>query len=225
MVGDLTQSHVDATEEVTRGELWRWFMQFMVEAEEGSRNVFGRHPCYPPAVVVLSGASIQSEDGSWIEGSPENRARVEKGARLAHTLQVPLILCGEAEQLQAMEAIASEWCVRYAPGPLVKCCDAGPRGPAVNTKTQIEQVCDMFGEDARRLYWVTSAYHAPRVYLTVLKVCVLDHPTVHPVPYSRDRPYDIAKRVDGEIRRILKYSATGDIASPENLPDFYPFAP
>jgi len=218
MVGDLAQSHVDVTG-VVRGELWRWFMQFMVEAEEGSRNVLAQPLCHPCAVVVLSGASIQLPDGSWQEDSLENRARVAGGARLARCYQSPLVLCGETEQLEAMAAIVSEWSELR-----VRCFDAGPRGPAVNTKTQIEQICDMSGESTRYLHWVTSAYHAPRVFLTALKVLGVP-PTVHPVKYSDDRRYDIAERVEGEIDRIITYSAKGDIASSENLPRFRPFKP
>ena len=79
-----------------------------------------------------------------------------------------------------------------------------------NTKTQCEIVCS--NPNLRHVVLVSQSYHVPRLKRTVAAVFPEDMGyKIIGVPLS-DMPYNVYRKVRGEIKRIIAYSAKGDIA-------------
>lgn len=190
-----------------------------------------QHPDFAPlpetqAVVVLSAPPGNYPDGTAKEHTRENVARIAFGIEmLRHIIakrtgssledvdfrQGPrLILNGETEQWPSMEAVA----VRrlHYPVEMIDIVDCGKRGIG-NTKTQFEAMKDdpRF-KGLREMVFVTSGYHEPRVERTAEgQLPETIGYKVIPVPFER-YPFNIFM-IRGEMKRILHYSRTGDIAA------------
>ncbi|MEU8813668.1 ElyC/SanA/YdcF family protein [Actinoplanes sp. NPDC048796] len=99
--------------------------------------------------------------------------------------------------------------------------------PAPNTGLQAAWIAAESSRlGLRDLGLVVSAYHLPRVYLTVLKALTLRiplHPVPVPVPPHEKIPetgatsYDL---VPGEMTRILEYARKGWLATPAELREY-----
>ncbi len=178
-------------------------------------------------VVVLS-APPEKRDDEFFEKTDENVARVEYAVHairdiVAKKIQVapegltdadiiahgpPLILNGETEQLPMMREVASEL---GFPEEKIQLVDAGRRGVA-NTKTQFTTMNqDPANADSHHWTFVSSGYHVPRVARTALtnldkkrKFDVIGVPL-------KQFPYDVYRKIRGEVKRIVAYSAKGDI--------------
>lgn len=82
-----------------------------------------------------------------------------------------------------------------------------------NTKTNMQALADDPElSELKHLTFVTSGYHAPRTARTAHQH--LPHHqrfAVHAVPFCR-YPYDVLKKVLGEVKKIRHYAAKGDVA-------------
>lgn len=121
----------------------------------------------------------------------------------------PFVLNGETEQLEPMREIALALGV---PAEKIHLVDCGKRGIG-NTKTQfLGAGQDQSLAKAKHLTFISSSYHVPRVMRTgdmnLPKEMDFD---VIGVPYNQFS-YDIQKKIRGEVKRIIAYSAKGDIA-------------
>lgn len=121
----------------------------------------------------------------------------------------PLILNGETEQLPMMREVAIE---QGFPEVKIQLVDCGPHGVG-NTKTQFTKMNnDPRLTNARHFTFVSTGYHVPRVTRTALTN--LDQQKefdVIGVPLE-NHPYDVYRKVRGEVQRIVSYSKKGDIA-------------
>jgi len=151
---------------------------------------------------------------------------VEWGAQVVFEggATLPLYLCGATEQLGPMLEIGRSSLGMKNPDYATELLqlqplDAGPRGVA-NTPSQFRAIASL---GLKSVVVVTSGYHAPRVLLTALRQAPEVRCAVSGVPYYCDWRYDVATMVEGEISRIIEYSAKGDIADPGELPPFEPF--
>lgn len=183
-----------------------------------------RAPTNTQAVVILSAPFARMPDGTLQEDSPENVARIAFGAQLLREIAAdrknrpaskadlkdapPLVLNGETEQLPIMERIARGAGI---PPEMIELVDNIQDGVG-NTKTQfttMEQ--DPRFADLHHVVFVTSLYHVPRVERTAGKILPgnTDYEVI-PVPIDK-YPFNIFM-IRGEIRRILRYAASGDIA-------------
>ncbi len=187
-------------------------------------------PANTQGVVILSGPYEKLPDGQIKEDSQENRARITFGIEVLKKVTAargeedvrkgpPLILNGETEQLDAMEKIAHS--LGY-PAEMIELVDCGKRGVG-NTKTQFTVMeNDARFKGLRHLTFISSAYHVPRVTRTAEKnIGMTTEYEVLPVPLGQFS-FNIFM-IRGEIRRILAYTAKGDIAEfphPDQFPDF-----
>ena len=91
--------------------------------------------------------------------------------------------------------------------------DCGKRGEA-NTKTQFEVInTDPRFRNFDHLTFVSSDYHIPRVSRTAAaQLTPRIYFDVIPVPHEKFHDYSVLKTVRGEVKRIERYSANGDIS-------------
>lgn len=189
-------------------------------------------PIDTDGIVILSGSpDLEKEkDEEQYAKSPDNMARIDFGARIfkeivakklnksldtltKEDLQIDttpsFILNGETQQLAGMEELALACDM---PKEKITKINSGERGSS-NTKTQFEQIHkDSYLSAAKHLTFITTSYHVPRVLRTAPQYL----PTqtnfeIIGVPL-KEFSYDVYRRVRGEIKRIIAYSAKGDIA-------------
>lgn len=119
-----------------------------------------------------------------------------------------LILNAEVEQLPLMQTYLNE---KLFPDSKIHSITCGLRGEA-NTKTQILALNDDSKlQDCKHVIVITSSYHIPRVRRTTA-ACLganINYDVVS-VPINR-YPYNVFRKVRGEVRRIMDYSDSGDI--------------
>lgn len=185
-------------------------------------------PIESDAIVVLSAAPDKMLDGTLVEGSIENKARIELGIDLLKQIAAekagkkledltdedisnfapPLVLNGETEQLPAMEILAKEQGLNPDKIELVDC---GKRGVG-NTRTQFQVMNeDERFKNAKHLSIISTWYHVPRVTRTAISN--LEPKFDFDVFGVSASEYPISiYRIRGEVRRIETYSARGDIA-------------
>lgn len=179
-------------------------------------------------VVALSAPPEKREDG-FLEKTEENIARIDfaiqavkqvTAERLGKDMSEitledmitdgpPLIINGETEQLPMMREVARE---HGFPEERILELDCGPRGIG-NTKTQFT-VLDADPRFAENKHWtfVSTGYHVPRVARTAAtNIATERNFDVIGVPLDQ-HPYDVYRKVRGEVKRIVAYSAKGDIA-------------
>jgi hypothetical protein len=155
----------------------------------------------------------------------ENRARIGFGVDVVNRIMLAraeqhypdnlnrpgpmLILNGEDEQFPMMVEVARE--LGASPGQIVA-VRCGPLGMA-NTKVQFEVLhAEPWLKQIRHLTVVTTGYHVPRVRRTaVAQLPESVRSTVLAVPY-KDFPFSVFK-IRGELQRIIRYAARGDIAA------------
>lgn len=183
-----------------------------------------RAPTNTQAVVILSAPFVRMPDGNLQENSPENEARIKFGIELLRQIAAdrthkpdeesdfkdapPLVLNGETDQLPIMERIALQAGI---PREMIELVDNIQDGVG-NTKTQftaMEQ--DPRFAHLQHAVFVTSLYHVPRVERTAEENLPgnTDYEVI-PVPIDK-YPFNIFM-IRGEIRRIWRYAASGDIA-------------
>ncbi|MFH0804170.1 MAG: ElyC/SanA/YdcF family protein [Candidatus Zambryskibacteria bacterium] len=152
-------------------------------------------------IVILTGA---------VEPREENESRIRCGLNVLNTLghPVPVIYSGETEERAEMLALMEQLGV---PKSLSHFQDCGKRGVA-NTKTQFGAlISNPPTMDMRDLVIVTSTYHIPRTKRTAGKFFP---PQTRFVVVSDPEDWNICNSflmIMGEIGRIVKYSAKGDI--------------
>lgn len=189
-------------------------------------------------VIVLSGHGMYDSEGqviTWV--SPENIVRIGYAIDVikkivAHRLNkeevtnkdleqsnIRLFLNGESSeqentsraQLDDMRRIALAY---NFPERNLKFEDCLKDGKA-NTLTQFNSInTDPRLAKKDNVIFITSDYHTPRVRRTAVKNLRegLEF-SVLPAPQHEYDKYDVFPKVMGEIRRIIKYSQKGDIAT------------
>ncbi|MFA4930466.1 MAG: NUDIX domain-containing protein [Patescibacteria group bacterium] len=180
-------------------------------------------------IVVLSAPPEKCEDGTFIERTQENEARIkysfeiikqiaaEKAGMSSEELtedqiiqfSPKLILNGETEQLQMMVEVAHELGI---PDGIIQTFNCGDRGVG-NTKTQFTLMDkDPEYTNSKHLTFITTSYHVPRVVRTAEKnLSRTKEFEIIGVPYDQ-LEYNIYRKAKGEIKRILSYSEKGDIS-------------
>lgn len=186
-------------------------------------------PIATDGIVALSAAPSQGENEVY-EKTDETSARIEyaiqaikdvTAKRIGKTVDdvsesdiiehgPPLFLNGEIEQLPPMKEIAIS---SGFPEEKIQLVDCGQVGSA-NTQTQFAAMEENPAyKDIKHWTLVTSSYHVPRVARTALKNLRVDRKfDVIGVPLE-DFQYDVYRKVRGEVKRIINYSAKGDISS------------
>lgn len=185
-------------------------------------------------VVILSAREFVTKGGMIqnysLPENAENKARIEMGIEVVKQIVAkkmhkkietvtnkevlrhapPLILNGTPKQLPLMHQIAL---ANGFPPEKIELVDCGAVGVA-NTKTQFEVMNTFFKEKRpSHLTFISSSYHSPRVARTgdknldpAIKFDVLA------VPFQKF-PFQIYQVVRGEVKRIVAYSAKGDISA------------
>ncbi|MEK7116769.1 MAG: ElyC/SanA/YdcF family protein [Patescibacteria group bacterium] len=157
----------------------------------------------------------KNTDGIVVLMGPARRvdiSRINLGLNILRTLSnpVPIIFSGVTEEreeiLSLMERLGS-------PKSLTHFQDCGKTGVA-NTKTQFETlIADPLTKDLRRLAIVTSVWHIPRVKRTAAKFLPPETRFVVAGNPDGSNDCDSFVLVMGEIRKIIEYSARGDISA------------
>lgn len=183
--------------EITTEELLIEFKELYVKANNQVT------PLDTEAIVILGAGGIGQKD-------EENISRVKYAGRILETLgrDVPVVFSGVTEESKS----APELMIRLGiPQKLVIFQDCGPRGVA-NTKDQFEVFCsDKRTENIKKLILVTSSYHIPRVKRTAGKLFPVGMEFSVLADLNDFTLFNVYLKVIGEIERILKYSAKGDI--------------
>jgi uncharacterized SAM-binding protein YcdF (DUF218 family) len=163
-------------------------------------------PLDTQAVIVLTCDGPKQHES-------ENFYRIERGLTALKALPegVPMYFSGVTEE----DAYSTELMRKLGvPSEVALFQDCGPRGVA-NTKTQFEAILeDPRTRDLKSIVLVTSSYHVPRVARSASKL--LPESMRFVVLADMDDfllvPFHPLLKVAGEIERILKYVAKGDIA-------------
>ncbi len=172
-------------------------------------------PSETQSVIVLSAADFEENKirvGTGVEIIKEIIAKKlgkhEKDISADDILKnaPQLVLNGTPEQLSMMKRAAEE--MRY-PLEKIDYVDCGENG---NTKTQFEEMNKFYSEkNPNHVIFVTSDYHAPRVARTGYKNF---NPNINfdivPTLHSK-HDYNVFRIIRAEAKKILKYSAKGDI--------------
>lgn len=182
-------------------------------------------------IVVLSAPALPEFKANPVghEENSENEARIRIGVEIFQQIaadragkpiedlteedyknpSLPMfVLSGEPERLPSMEETALHMGI---PKEKVYLSDCGALG-ICNTKTQFEEIAkDKNLSDAKQIAIVSSAYHIPRVARTASSE-LADGVDFDAIGVSmKDFPFDVYKKVRGEIKRIVHYSNKGDI--------------
>ena len=182
-------------------------------------------PAETEGIVTLSAPPIRGENGR-LEKTDETIARIDFSIQAVKEVCAqrlgkrpeevtnediiangpPLILNGEDEQLPVMSEIARDL---GFPAQKIELVDCGKIGEA-NTQTQFE-VMEKNPVNAGVKHWtfVSSSYHVPRVARTALaNLSDAKQFDVIGVPLEK-YPYDIYRKIRGEVKRIVTYSDKG----------------
>ena len=155
------------------------------------------------AIVILTGDTLPVE---------ENLSRIRHSVALLNELgrDVPIIFSGVTEE---KDWALSEMKKTGVPEKLCHFQDCGRRGVA-NTKTQFTTFAtDPLTKNMRSIVFITNAYHIPRTKRTAGKYLPKETSFVISSPIDDYKIYYNAfLKVMGEIDRIMKYSAKGDIS-------------
>ena len=128
---------------------------------------------------------------------------------LKNKLSPLLVLNGDTEQLVMMERVTLS---RSFPLEKIKLINCGDRSIA-NTKTQFEKTAeDPIVGKFKHITFITTSYHIPRLARTASVLLPKNQNfEIIGIPY-KDYPFDIYKKVKGEVKRIINYSQKGDIS-------------
>lgn len=161
------------------------------------------------------------------EKNPENMARIKFGIEIIKQIVSqkllkpiseltpneirsgpPLILNGEKEQIEPMKEVAL---AEGFPEDRIILINCGDRGIG-NTKMQfLETAKDPILGKSKHLMLITSSYHTPRLARTAAANLPENmNLEIAGVPF-KEFSYDIYRKVRGEVKRIVAYSAKGDI--------------
>lgn len=176
-------------------------MNFVREFEDLYNNPSKTVPKDADGVIVLMGPTLKVDT-----------SRIKLGLNILKTLggSVPIIFSGVTEKreeiLSLLERLSSS-------KSLIHFQDCGKIGTA-NTKTQFEiLITSPLTKDLRRLVIITSAWHIPRVKRTAAKFLPPETEFVVMGNPDGSDDCDSFALVMDEIRKIIEYSAKGDISA------------
>jgi hypothetical protein len=158
------------------------------------------------AVIILTADGVQPA------GKEENLSRIRHGLGVWRMLfknwQVPFIFNGVTEEKELALWTMEEFRLS---SDIMHFQDCGQRGSA-NTKTQMEAINrDSLTRYRKKLVLVTDTYHIPRTKRTAGRHLPQDVQFVVTSNPEDWRINNTAIKIIGEIDRIRKYSAKGDI--------------
>lgn len=234
-LNDLTEQKLNATAmpfspegQYQRSERQEYIHTLIGEFREQLTKGGYEIPKETDGVVALSAPPEKLED-RFLEKTDENVARIDfaiqaitevTAERTGKPLEditaediithgPPLVLNGETEQLPMMREVALSL---DFPQAKIEELDCGKRGIG-NTKTQFTTLdTDPRFADNKHWTFVSTGYHVPRVARTAMTNISTERDfDVIGVPLEQ-HSYDVYRKVRGEVKRIVAYSAKGDIA-------------